>query len=245
MILTRSLRWTLATVALLAAAMPAQARHRTAAAQAGRFDYYLLSLSVAPAFCALSPANQAKQECQDLTEPAFEQTPLTVHGLWPNRVGVSVNRQPHDCGGPPLGALPDALLADLGHYMPGGPGLAAHEWRKHGTCSGLSPEVYFTAAVTLARHANETIGAVMRDRGMLGQRLRIDDLLPAVAARDPALAQAIVVDCAFPRGGGTALVAEIRVVLSKDLQPEPVADAGMGHNSGCPGGAGLVPAVNR
>jgi ribonuclease T2 len=243
MTLTRSLRWTLATIALLAAATPGEARHRTSAAQAGSFDFYLLSLSVAPAFCALSPANQAKQECQDLSDQAFEQTPLTVHGLWPNRAGVSVNRQPHDCGGPPLGTLPDGLQGDLGRYMPGGPGLEAHEWRKHGTCSGLSPEAYFTTVVNLARHANETIGAVMQDRGMLGQRMRISDLLSGVAAKDPALAQAIVVDCAHPRGGGAALVEEIRVVLSKDLQPEPVASVGMGHNAGCPGGAGLVPKV--
>ena len=238
-----SLRWALAAVALLAAATPGQARHRAAKAQAGSFDYFLLSLSIAPSFCALLPANQAKQECQDLTEPAFEQTPLTVHGLWPNLVGVSVNRQPHDCGGPPLGTLPDALQADLQRYMPGGPGLEGHEWQKHGTCSGLSPEAYFTTVVNLARRANETIGAVMQDRGMLGQRLQISDLLSAVAAKDPALAQAIVVDCAFPRGGGAALVAEIRVVLSKDLQPEPAASVRMGQNSGCPAGAGMVPKV--
>jgi ribonuclease T2 len=237
------LRWTLATIALLAAAMPGQARHRAAAAEAGRFDHYLLSLSVAPAFCALSPANHARQQCQDLTEQAFEATPLTVHGLWPNRSHVSVNLQPHDCSDTPLGTLSTRLQADLRRYMPGGPGLMRHEWEKHGTCSGLSPEAYFSAVVSLARHANETIGAVMKERGMLGQRIRINDLLSAVAARDPALAQAIVVDCAYPRGGGEAVVEEIRIVLSIDLQPKPVSSVGMAYNSGCPRGVGLVPSV--
>src|SRR3954447_4116491 len=72
----RFLRWALATIALLATALPGEARHRAAAAEADRFDHYLLSLSVAPAFCALSPANHARQQCQDLTEQAFEATPL-------------------------------------------------------------------------------------------------------------------------------------------------------------------------
>ena len=203
----------------------------------------MLSLSVAPSFCVLSPANRAKQECHALTEADFRQTPLTVHGLWPNRARVSVNLQPHDCEGPPLGPLPEETRLELRRYMPGGPGLARYEWRKHGTCSGLSPETYFATVAELARKANETIGVAMRDRGMLGQQLQISDLLSAVAARDQSLAPAIVVDCRQPSGGGEALVDEIQVVLSKDLRPMPAASVGLGQNSGCPRGAGLVPDV--
>ncbi len=230
-------------VALLLATVPSQARQRYPAP--GGFDYFLLSLSIAPGFCALSPANQAKQECRSLTEADFQRTPLTVHGLWPNRAGVSVNLQPHDCDGPPFGPLPDATEAELRRYMPGGPGLARYEWRKHGACSGMPPESYFATLADLARKANATIGAVMREQGMLGQRMRIADLLSAVAARDQALAAAIVVDCRQPRGGGEALVDEIRVVLSKDLRPLPALSVGLGQNSGCPRGAGLVPDVTN
>ncbi len=237
------LRHTLLVLALLLPASSPFARHRHQPAQPGAFDYFLLSLSIAPSFCALSPANQAKQECQALTEADFRHTPLTVHGLWPNRVGVSVNLQPHDCEAPPLGPLPEETRAELRRYMPGGPGLARYEWRKHGACSGLSPEAYFSAVADLARKANETIGAAMRDGGMLGQHLRISELLSAVAARDAALASAIIVDCRQPRGGGEALVDEVRVVLSKDLRPMPAANVGLGQNSGCPRGAGLVPDV--
>jgi ribonuclease T2 len=156
-----------------------------------------------------------------------------------------VNRQPQDCDGPPLGGLPEATQADLRRYMPGGPGLARYEWRKHGACSGLSPESYFAAVASLARKANDTIGVAIMQQGVPGQRLRIADLLSAVAARDAALAPAIVVDCRQTRGGGEALVDEIRVVLSKDLQPVPAESVGLGQNSGCPRGAGLVPDVTR
>jgi ribonuclease T2 len=236
----RSLGRMLVVVTLLLAA-PAHARHRQAAAEAGDFDYYLLSLSLAPSFCALSPANRAKDECQALTEADFRQTPLTVHGLWPNRARVSVNRQPQNCAGPPLDDLSAAVQDQLKRYMPGGPGLAQYEWRKHGACSGLSPEAYFATVVRLAQHANETIGVAMREQAMLGQPVRIADLLAAVTDRDPALASAIVVKCRFPRGGGQALIDEIRVVLSKDLTPMPAGRVGLGQNAGCPQGAGFVP----
>jgi len=234
---------------LLSALAPAQARHprpvERPGGEAGDFDYYLLSLSIAPSFCTLSGATQAKQECRSLTQAAFQQTPLTVHGLWPNHVRVSVNRQPHDCRGAAFGPLPEEVEASLQRFMPGGPGLQRHEWQKHGACSGLSPEAYFTEIVRLAMFANDSIGAVMRRQGMLGHSMMIADLLDGVGASDPALASAIVVDCRQPRGGGEGLVDEVRIVLSKDFQPVSADSVGLGQNSGCAGGRGLVPDVVR
>lgn len=234
-----------AGLVLLASSL-AHARHHAHGSQSaipGAFDYYLLSLSVAPSFCALSPYNQAKSECRQLTDAAYRQTPLTVHGLWPNLARVSVNRQPQDCPAPPLPELPADLQHQLELYMPGGPGLARHEWSRHGSCSGLSPEAYFETLVHLAASANATVGAVMRDRGLFGHSMPIADLLAGVARTNPALAAAIVVSCQFPRGGGgdRALVGEIRVVLSKQLAPVPVESVGLRQNSGCPQGAGFLP----
>jgi ribonuclease T2 len=238
------LRAVLVAILLVAAPLAAQARHRFHDSAAGAFDYYLLSLSIAPSFCALSPANNARSECRNLAEADYRQMPLTVHGLWPNRAFASVNRQPQHCPGPPLPALPDDLQAQLGRVMPGGPGLERHEWSTHGTCSGLSPQTYFGALVRLARNANDTIGGVLRDNGLLGKNVRTADLLAGVAARDPALARATIVSCRFPRGGannGRALIEEIRIVLSKDFAPLPAASVGLGQNSGCPQGGGFLP----
>ena len=232
------------TIGLLFAA-PSQARYRPAASSPGDFDYFLLSLSLAPSFCALSRANGTKRECETLTEADFQQTPLTVHGLWPNIERVSVNRQPHDCDGPPLAPLPPQTQSDLRRYMPGGPGLERYEWRKHGACSGLSSADYFATIARLAQHANDTLGAAMRAQGMLGQSVRIVALLEAAGRADPALATAIVVDCQQPRGGGDTLIDEVRIVLSKDFQPMPAASVGLGQNSGCAGGRGFVPDVAR
>jgi len=243
-----------AAIALAGLPVAASARHHShhdqagsaqGGGQAGVFDYYLLSLSIAPNFCALSPGNQAKTECRTLTDAQFQQTPLTVHGLWPNRASVSVNRQPQRCAGPALGDFPDDLRVQLQRYMPGGPGLARHEWERHGACSGLAPDVYFRTMVRLAQAANSSIGAVMHDKSLLGHTTRVDELLADVAVGNPALAPAIVVSCRFPRGGGGgngALIEEIRIVLSKDFKPMPVGNVGLRQSSGCPNGAGFLPA---
>ena len=236
----RSFALILTVVAALMGVKAGEARRHHSRSEPGRFDYYLLSLSVAPSFCMLSASHQSSRECRSLTPDAFRQTPLTVHGLWPNRAEVSVNQQPHDCPGPPFRVSP-TLETQLARYMPGGSGLAEYEWRKHGTCSGLASEVYFSTIVRLAQHANDVIGSAMRSGNMLGGTLRVPDLLSAVAVRDQPLAAAIVVDCRTPRGGGDALVEEIRLILSKDFTPKPTSQVGLGQNSGCPRGGGRVP----
>lgn len=249
---SRRLRIGLAAIMLVGAPASSEARHhrhglqgrsQAFGSEAGAFDYYLLSLSIAPSFCALSPANQAKAECRMLSDADYRRMPLTVHGLWPNRTGVSVNRQPQHCPGPELTTLPPDLQAQLQRVMPGGAGLARHEWERHGTCSGLSPEAYFATLVRLARSVDGSVGAVLRDDGLLGRSVRVTDLLARIAARDPALAQAVIVSCRFARGagGGQALIEEIRVPLSKDLAPIPASSLGMGQNSGCPQGTGFLP----
>ena len=213
------------------------------AEQPGAFDFYLMNFTVAPSFCALSARYAEKQECQIGTDVAFRNTPLTVHGLWPNRERVSVNLQPQYCAGPSLGRLSLPLRESLARYMPGvADGLERYEWRRHGTCSGLEPEAYFSTVVRLAEHANNTIGGAMRE--LFGKDVRIDDLLAAVRAKEPELAAAMVVNCRFSRqeaGPSRAYIEEIRVVLSKDFTPEPAEQVGFGQNSGCPSRTGFLP----
>ena len=238
----------LLSILLLAGPADARRRHHLAPADeasgAAAFDYYLLSLSVAPSFCRMSRRNGSYPECQALTEESFERTPLTVHGLWPNRARASVNRQPRDCGDAPLGELPPELAGDLQRFMPGGRPLQAHEWHTHGTCSGLSPADYFGAAVRLAQGVDGVVGPLFRDGHAFGASVRVADLIAAVTAQNPALGAALVVDCSAPQGGGPTLIAEIRVTLSRSFEPVPAASVGLGQNSGCPGGAGVLPRVD-
>jgi ribonuclease T2 len=210
----------------------------------GDFAFYMLSLSITPSFCAMSPRNGELPECRQGSDAAYRAAPLSVHGLWPNKERVSVNMQPQFCAATPLGPLPPELAQQLRRVMPGmESGLERHEWSRHGTCSGLAPDAYFSTIVRLADRANATVGAALRDAGMLGQQVRIDDLLAAVAGKDPAIAPAVVVYGRLARGAEQrAYIEEIRLALAKDFTPEPVESVGMRHNSGCPGGAGFLPA---
>ena len=56
----------------------------------GHFDYYLLTLSWAPQFCATHQANMSSSECDPKRHYG-----LVVHGLWPQNDNGSY---PLECG---------------------------------------------------------------------------------------------------------------------------------------------------
>jgi ribonuclease T2 len=241
--------------ALMLAAAPSRAFGRD---RPGDFDFYLLALSIAPSFCELTGRRKHKAQCEDPSDADYLATPLTVHGLWPNKRDRSNQDQPQACSRQPLD-LPDDLGAALRRVMPGiADGLERHEWSKHGVCSGLGPEGYFRRVVALAEAANRTIGTVMREQGFFGRPMAVTALLAAVEAKNPDLADALVVNCRFSRqthGGARsrAYVDEIRIVIAKELPTTPGPDGwparfvprsevGYSANSGCPRGIGFLPA---
>ena len=137
------------TVAAVAAATKPAAATLTDTAPKP-FDYYLLNLSWSPEFCA---THTTAPECA--VHPAF-----VLHGLWPqnntpaNTPANSQNQSRNNSrrnAGPYLENCSDAPgprnppeYADIYPDQ----GFLQHEWRTHGTCSGLTPDAYFTAART-------------------------------------------------------------------------------------------------
>ncbi len=116
----------------LAAALLAQSSRRSAATAAS-FDYYVLSLSWAPAFCAKpGEASHNPGECASGQAIGF-----VVHGLWPQ---AATSKSPESCGN--AGQVAKAVVNFALQYMPS-PGLIQHEWTVHGSCTGLMPFDYF------------------------------------------------------------------------------------------------------
>src|SRR5258707_11790452 len=106
---------------------------------AANFDYYVLSLSWAPDFCAQGTGYKDPGECGPGKRLGF-----VVHGLWPQ---TETGRGPQNCGA--ASPLPADLVQTMLKYFPTA-SLIQHEWQTHGTCSGLSAADYF-AAVRTAR----------------------------------------------------------------------------------------------
>ena len=100
--------------------------------KAASFDYYLLTMSWAPQFCATNPKGKSSSECDPKKHYGF-----VVHGLWPQNNSGSY---PHDCGS--AQPVSQAIVQQMMPIMPDS-GLIQHEWAKHGTCSGLSTQDYF------------------------------------------------------------------------------------------------------
>jgi ribonuclease I len=112
------------------------------------FDFYLLAMTLHPAFCA--DGHAGKPECR-----AHRIVPIAIHGLWPEK--LAPGRYPRDCGGPALDLAP-ALERDLESLMPGmADGLHVHEWRRHGTCSGLGDDEYYRHTLDLARRLDAVL----------------------------------------------------------------------------------------
>jgi ribonuclease T2 len=94
------------------------------------FDYYLLNLSWSPEFCHSHP---------NAAECASHST-FVLHGLWPQNTNGGY---PENCSNSPGPADP-ASFSDIYPDQ----GLLEHEWRTHGTCSGLNADDFFTTART-------------------------------------------------------------------------------------------------
>jgi ribonuclease T2 len=103
--------------------------------RAGDFDYYVLSLSWSSAWCALEGDARDDPQCD-----AGRGLTFVLHGLWPQYENGwpsycrTVERDPT--------RAETAAMADI----MGGAGLAFYQWKKHGRCSGLSPQGYYQAA---------------------------------------------------------------------------------------------------
>ena len=96
------------------------------------FDFYVLSLSWSPSYCEAEGEDANRQQCAGSRPYSF-----IVHGLWPQ----FERGYPQDCQTDDP-AVANETLRTLYDLMPSA-GLIRHQWRKHGSCSGLSQDDYF------------------------------------------------------------------------------------------------------
>lgn len=170
--------------------------------KAGDFDYYVLSLSWSPNWCATTGDAQRSDQCDTRHDYGW-----VLHGLWPqyHRGWPSYCRTPQ---APPS----RTMTRDMADIM-GSAGLAWHQWKKHGSCSGLTAPGYFA----LARRAYDQVA-----RPEVFRRLHRTVKLPASVVEEAFLKanpgwtrDMLTITC---RDG---YIEEARLCLSRDLKPVP------------------------
>ncbi|MEM8774457.1 MAG: ribonuclease T2 [Pseudomonadota bacterium] len=169
---------------------------------AGEFDYYVLSLSWSPNWCALEGDAKGAVQCD-----AGEGHGWVLHGLWPQYH----RGWPSFC--PTVERAPSRQMTREMSDIMGSSGLAWHQWRKHGTCSGLSAKAYY-------RLSREAYALVTRPEVL--RKLEKPVKLPASVIEEAFLREnpdlspnTITITCRDDH------IQEARICLSKDLVPIP------------------------
>jgi ribonuclease T2 len=192
----------LVALSIAPAAAPAQEQRSDTP---GQFDFYVLSLSWSPSFCAVAAERHGGSGNRaDSRQCGARPYSFVVHGLWPQ----------YDKGFPeycqdPAPRLDHRLVGAMLDVMPA-PHLIFNEWDKHGTCSGLGAQAYFDtvrkarAAVTIPADYTDPQAALTVTPGAVETAfIKANPTLPA---------DGVAVICSGKR------LSEVRLCLTKDLK---------------------------
>lgn len=226
-------------------------------AAAGQFDGYVFSLEWTPAFCE---GKGGLPECSGMSG-RFDADHLALHGLWPDQSGDSshsygycgVDSQTRSldhastwCRMPDLG-LSGAVADRLSRAMPGTAScLEKHEWYKHGSCSGYTPDEYFTRAAELVeRVADTAFGRFLTANA--GRTVNASDVRAAFDESFGAgVSSRVSLSCTKSRG--VSMLLDVRMRLAHPLTPASdlgkMIQPGMGSGN-CPSSFLIDPAPSR
>lgn len=127
-----------------------------------QFSVYVMALSWAATWCE---AHASHEQCNGKGSD-YQQTHLTLHGLWPTysteEAKAYGSAYPEYCGSYSAcesgsatccKAAPSSIPLDFERIAPGYVtqrcSLANHEWQKHGSCTGLTDAEFFRTAEAL------------------------------------------------------------------------------------------------
>ena len=163
----------------------------------------LLALTWGPSLCAVEASARG---CRTGGVARTGQV-LLLHGLWP---------QPSTEQYCPINGLrPLELSRDLRDrlqtMMSDAASMAAHEWKAHGSCSGVTPQEYFGISATLTDQVRTVLDPVFQRAR--GQRLAVRTVRELFDARFGAGSGGRVAMSCRKAGGTGDIVYEVRLSL--------------------------------
>ena len=178
----------------------AQAQRQTQGqGQPGDFDYYALVMSWSPSYCGGEGQGRGDPQCAPNRNYSF-----VLHGLWPQYA----RGFPENCRTSFNPFVPRPVIDGVLDIMPS-PKLAIHEYRKHGTCSGLEPKAYFDTSRKLYNKVKIPEAYQNLDRPLM---TNVRDITKAFLAANPGLKPEMMgVACGRPNR-----MKEIRFCFSKE-----------------------------
>ena len=174
--------------------------------EAGIFDYYVVAMSWSPTYCADAGPRDGGPQCNGPRPFAF-----VLHGLWPQYD----RHWPESCETGERPWVPESTISNMLDIMPSKK-LIIHEYKKHGTCSGLAPDAYFDTA----RKLYDSIKIPERYK-LPDQPVQVSpgDVVKDFTTANPALKpDMIAVSCKGRR------FKELRVCFGRDLKPRACGD---------------------
>jgi len=169
---------------------------------AGDFDYYLLVLSWSPTYCADVGEERRDPQCGFAGGRPYA---FVLHGLWPQYE----RGWPSNCRSPDRGYVPGPVANRMLDIMPS-KRLVFHEYRTHGTCSGLGVDAYFD----LARQLYSKVHIPARFASPVEERMTIapGELIGEFVAANPQLKPDMI---AIVCGGAGNRLREVRICFDK------------------------------
>lgn len=167
---------------------------------AGEYDYFVLSLSWSPNWCAREGDARGSDQCDARHDHGW-----ILHGLWPQyekgypSYCQTANRPPSR-----------QMTRNMSDIM-GTAGLAWHQWKKHGTCTNLPAADYFD----MSRRVFEQVTKPPVLRRLTEEVAISPDVIEAAFLRsNPELnAGSITITCK------AGYIQEARICLTKSLEP--------------------------
>ena len=185
------------------------------------FTHYVMALSWNASWCAIEGDARNADQCDPKHDLGF-----TLHGLWPQ----GERDWPEYCR--TRERDPSRAMSQSMADIMGSSGLAWHQWKKHGRCSGLSAEDYFKTS----RDAYDMINRPELLR-KLDKRVRVSpDVIEKafLEANEGMKANQLAVTC---RDG---YVQEVRICLTKGLVPRACTPK---TERGCRAKTAVLPAM--
>jgi ribonuclease T2 len=190
----------------------------------GEFDYYALVLGWAPSYCRSEGRLRTDAECDAAKPRAF-----VLHGLWPQYD----KGWPEDCATAKRPWVPSQVIEEMRDIMPSKT-LVIHEYRTHGTCSGLDPAQYFGVARELYERVSVPASLLASDSE---RTVSADEIESEFASANPWLKPEMMsVSC---RGDD---LLDVRVCFGRDLFPRRCG-ANESEKRLCPSSKIAVPPV--